>query len=668
MIGRAATVAFLLLIGTSPAFADAASEAMLRSFLQWVDSSPDWSASASLIRSDGSDTVAEGVVFTRHDPAVSVSIESITLKDLQERADGGFTASAIELKAAGLVTDSFDSTVPSASVLDVSMPSFAGVSIDPQHVMTSIAHFYSLMVDGSLKNLQIPLITVTEHVDVPGSAPIRSVIAYRNFSTTGLSKGVLDHQEIGPVSVISSGTPNGPVNFEIDKIETDRIDIGAWAHVLDPAQYTDGHGDGVWRPVMAHAAYHGLKSSAGGAVFKLDEVAVENVDGRQTDKPFAAAWDRLMDPSLSHDTDLALEAVTSMLAAWRVGTVRYAGMALQMPKENVTFSLDNISLTGWSNAGFDSFILKSMRGSGPEGFLSLNSLEIAGFVSPDLKALVRFAAIDKTLPPEEHAQAIADSFAALPRIGHLALANFVAGKSQAESVSLDGLSVDLRDWNRYFAGSTDIHVDGLKIPRQLLKLDAQAAQIYDTLGYDDLIFSMSVSDRWSPETGIDDATWSLSWANAADMTLTYELSGLTSDWLSKATAAAAKGEDSQAAVMAMLADLSLTHATLSVTDRSLLDRGFKVVAEKQGLTVDGATYREQMRAALPFIISAAAPADIAKLVTEPLQAFMAGGQQLLAKIAPPTPLGLLDLMAAAQNPMALPEKLNLSLQSEAPAN
>ena len=37
-----------------------------------------------------------------------------------------------------------------------------------------------------------------------------------------------------------------------------------------------------------------------------------------------------------------------------------------------------------------------------------------------------------------------------------------------------------------------------------------------------------------------------------------------------------------------------------------------------------------MRAALPFIISAAVPAEVAKLVTAPLQAFLGGGQKLLA--------------------------------------
>ena len=41
---------------------------------------------------------------------------------------------------------------------------------------------------------------------------------------------------------------------------------------------------------------------------------------------------------------------------------------------------------------------------------------------------------------------------------------------------------------------------------------------------------------------------------------------------------------------------------------------------------------------------------------------MAGGQTLFADVAPPTPLGLLDLMAAANDPLSLPDRLNLELQ------
>jgi hypothetical protein len=155
--------------------------------------------------------------------------------------------------------------------------------------------------------------------------------------------------------------------------------------------------------------------------------------------------------------------------------------------------------------------------------------------------------------------------------------------------------------------------------------------------------------------------------DAVDVELSYSLTGLTLDWLMRATAAAAASEDSNAALNALAKDIHVASAKLSVTDRSLLDRAFGVAAEKQGLNVEGSAYREQMRAALPFLISAAVPANIAKLVSEPVQAFLAGGQTLMAVVAPPTPVSVLDLMGAEKDPMALPDLLHLTLKSEAPA-
>ena len=224
--------------------------------------------------------------------------------------------------------------------------------------------------------------------------------------------------------------------------------------------------------------------------------------------------------------------------------------------------------------------------------------------------------------------------------------------------------MDFADWNEIYAGATDIRLDSLSIPRRLLELDPQATEIFDTLGYDTLTLGMSLSDRWDPNTGTDDATWTFALKDAADLELSYSLTGLTIDWLMRATAAAGASEDQNAAMMAMVSELGVASARLSVTDRSLLDRGFGVAAQKQGLTIDGAAYREQMRAALPFIISAAVPAEVAKLVTAPLQAFLGGGQKLLAIVAPPAPITIPDLMAGAADPTALPSLLNMTLTTE----
>lgn len=671
MIGRRTAAAALLLgLSAAPALADAEGEALVQRFVAWVDSSPEWSASVSVVRSESSDTLAEGLVFSRDEPRISVSIEALRLSDLAERNGGGFSASAIELSKAAVVGEGVEAAVPSASLSDLAMPSLGAVVLDPKHLMTSMARFYTLAAEGELQGLQVPEITVTQQrPTVAGaSTPVEVTSQYRNLSIEDFSDGVLRHQSFGPISVRSaSDEPGKTVDLTIDKIEAERVDIGAFAHILDSDAYRDGRGDAIWRPLFSRASYRGFTGTGGDATFRLNDVSVENVDGRQPEEPFTAIWDRLLDPDTAQEAknDLALEAVTAMLSAWRIGTIHLDGMSMQAPSEAIDFSLKSASLTGWSADGIDSFLLDALRLSAREGFLALHSLELAGFVSPDIKAIMKFAAIEKGIDPEKHAAAIREAFAALPRLRHFGMEGLAFGKSEAESLSVAGVALDFDAWNALYAGATDFRLSELKIPRQLMELDPQATEMFDTLGYDELVLDMSLSDRWEPDLGSDEATWRFGLRDMMDMELSYSLTGLTLDWLMRATAAAGASDNGGAALMAMLDDLGVRHAKLSVTDRSLLDRGFAFAAKKQGLNVEGAAYREQMRAALPFIISAAVPADLAKLVTEPVQAFLEGRKTLVAEAEPVAPLPIQELIAAAANPMGLPDLLQLKLRSEA---
>ncbi len=667
MIVRVAILAFVAFAGVSPASADPASEALVHDFVAWVDSSPDWSASVSLVRSEGDDTIAEGLVFSRDDPHVSISIETLRLTGLAARAGGGFSAAAIKLGNGEVVTQNIDAKIPSAAASGASMPSLADVVIDPKHLMTSIARFYAIAAAGQLDGMSIPKISVVEHAPVNGGSDVEVDTEYQNLTLGALASGVLQQEEAGPISIATHGTPGNDFQFTIEKVEVDRIDIGAMARILDKAEYHDGHGDNIWRPLMSHAAYHGLSvKGSDGMSIRFDQAAVESVDGRQPDEPFTDSWDQVMDPSVPADAkgDLVMQAATDMLAAFRVGTIRLDAMSVDDPAQQASFKLDDITLSGWSSAGLDSFILKGLSLDSPQAYLSLGSLELAGFVSPDVRALMQFAAIENDVDMKTHADAIYKTFAALPRLSHFGFDQLVAGQTKADAISLGKLSIDFGDWNKIFAGSTDVHIENLTVPRNLIELEPNAGEMLDGLGYNDITLGMSLKDRWSPDSGTDAATWSVNVANAGDVAFSYTLNGLTPDWLVNATAAAGKTADSQAAVMAMLNHLSLAQATLTVTDHSLLDRAFALVAKRQGVKLDGPAYREQMRAALPFLISAVIPMELANRLAPALQSFMAGGQTLLANVTPPAPLGIMDLMAAANNPLGLPDLLNLKLTSE----
>jgi hypothetical protein len=495
-------------------------------------------------------------------------------------------------------------------------------------------------------------------------------IAYRNIAMAGLAGGVLDSMTMGPMEVTGQDATGPAVSFAVESVRSERLDLGAFARILDPSQYRDGKGDGIWRPLLSSAAYSGLSIRGEDDVaIRLDEFAVENLDGRQLEKPATAVWDRLLDPGVAQELkdELAVDAL-GLFRAWRVGTIRLGGMSVNAPAESTSFSLDGMTISGLSNEGIDSILLKAMRGESPGGFGSLESMELAGLIFPDLDALLQFAALETDVDPARHAEVVGNTFAALPRLAHFGISGLAAGLDSANAVKVGAFTLDFADWNDIFAGATDIRLEGVEVPRSLLQLDAQATEVLDTLGLDRMVVGMSLSDRWSPQAGTDQATWTFSLQDAAEVALSYTLTGLTLDWMNAAIAAAGDSEDSEAALIAMYSDLGLERATLTVTDASLLDRAFALAAAKQNLSVDGAAYREQMRGALPFLLSAALPGELSKLFSKPLQEFLAGGQTLVAEIAPAEPIPLPNLVAAASgDPMKLPTVLGLKLRTEAPA-
>jgi predicted ester cyclase len=659
MIYRAVIVA-LFFLGVAPALADQRGEALMREYVDWADSSPDWSASVAILRSDSRYTIAEGLVFSRGDPDVSISIERLRIRDLARSPDGGFQATRMIMDGAAVAAEGISYAAPTATIESISVPSMEGLSFDPHNIMTFFAQAYSRLAKARFSNLTIP--EVTGKVEPDSGAGVSAEVVYSNLSVAELRNGIMDRMSAGPITLQETG-PDGNFEFTIESASSNRTDIGAFAHVFDPAQYEDGKGDGIWRPILSDLTYTNITGAGpDGFTLKLDTMAFENLDGRQLDEPFTDTWDKLLDISIPEDekAELALDLLRSY-AAWRLGTVRLHGFGMEAPAEEVSFTLDEVTVSGLSGEGIDSFIVTNLAGSGPDGFLSLGSLELAGFVSPDFEALIGFAGLEPDADPKMHAEAITKTFAALPRLSHFGLRDLSAGESKDVSVSLDSFTLDFSDWNDIFAEATDMKVIGLTVPPMAF---GEAAPMLEQLNYDEIVLGMTVSDRWTPETGTDEATWSFSLRDGGDISLSYVLNGITEEWMVDATAAAAKTEGSEEALMAMLDGLSLESATLTATDRSLLDRGFSIAATMQNLDVDGPTYREQMRAAFPFLMSAALPPPLINLLTAPVQEFLGGGRTLIAEIMPDRPLKVMELSAAAEDPLSLPDLLNLELRTE----
>ena len=353
------------------------------------------------------------------------------------------------------------------------------------------------------------------------------------------------------------------------------------------------------------------------------------------------------------------ELVLGFYSAWRVGTFSMDGLNVDAQDEGATFSLDNIAFSGLSAEGLDSFTMSGMDLASPEAVASLGLFEMEGLAFPNLRPMIfgESAMPADGDPRDQQAYAI---LASLPRVDHIGLHDIAGGQTADALVKLGSFTLDLADWNEIYAGAIDLVVEDLEIPRNLPGLDAQTLQMLDTLGYDRFVLGASLTDRWSPEDGRDEAVWTLSLQDGVDIEVGYTLTGVTDEWVIDAIAA-----ESKSTQMKLLSRLGLAAANLRLTDRSLLDRGFNAAAVLQGLNVDGPTYREQIRGAIPFMLSTAVPETIARLISDPLTTYLGGGQTLIAEINPAEPISLLELQnAQAADPAETAEMLGLTVRTE----
>ena len=664
-------IAFALLLGLSaaaPAQADLRSEELVGGFVRSVDSSPDWAATAGLVRSDGADTIVEGLVFSRQAPDLRIEVARLRLRDLAARPGGGFSAGEVEIGGAVLTAPHLQAAVPGALARDLSLPRLPVPNFDPRQMLSFSAALYSALTDAEAGELTVPEVTVAQQV--PGEAgSTTSTALYRNFRLLDMTGGVIARSEVGPIAITPDEAADSRI--EIARAEVERADFGTFAHVLNEAEYTGGAGDGTWRPAIALIRYSGVTGAGPqNATFRLDELTIENVEARQPPRPFVSRLESLPESTAGNpaETRLALETMSDFLAAFRVGAVRLTGMSAAAPPENASMSLAGISLSGWSGMGLDSFALTDFRAASPDGAAALGSMEFAGLTFPDLTAFLDLIGLelDEAAAPVRDA-AIRKALYGLPKLSRFAIGDVSAGQAGAAPVTLKSLTLDLDRYIGPFPAEAALSIQDLVVPGPLLTLDPRAAEIFNGLGFTDLVLGITAGETWDEAAGRVDARFGVAVRDAGELALTYTYAGVTEDWLISAIAVAglSPGESDTEAVLTVLDGLGLEAGTLRVTDRSLLDRAFAYAAKRQGLTIEGSAYREQMRGALPFLLSAALNADLSRLLITPLQAFLAGGQTLVVEARPAAPVPLPALNEAIEGaPLTLPSLLNLTIRSE----
>ena len=674
MIRRAASLAILLVSLASPASADAGGEALLRAFIDYVDASPTWSASAD-IRSEGEDTIAEGLVFSLSDADASMSIEQLRLTALRKGDGNGFTASAIQVAGLALsfsadfedAPQTVEYSVPSASVRDVVVPSSSELVFDMQHPMRSIGEFYTLISETEFREFKVPELIGEQKISTQSEGTTTNTFVYRNMSMAGMSGGILGRTEAGPISfdiVLPEG--EGSMQFEIEQVTAGEMDFGAMARILDPRAYEGGRGDGVWRPIVSDVAYSGFTGTGpDGATFQLGSITLSNLDGRQTEEPFSNAFDRLFDTSIATEEkdEAVLKAVLSLYSAWRLGAIEMVGLSVSVPNQPVSFELGGLSLSGISNEALASLAMSNLRGAGPGGFGTLNKLELREFVFPDLQALIE---LGEKAGESEGSASTADVraiMAAMPRFSHFGLHGVAGGPNPADAVTIGSFTIDIGEWGGILAGTTETRLVDLYIPRELLLRDPKTAEPFRALGFERLVLGMSATSDWSASEGTYELTLAATVENGAEVEISCTVTGMTDAWIDQLIVAG-QGEDSDAATTALVGQLSLVRAGVTVADDSLVDRAFNAAIVAQNLNVDAATYKQQTRDAVPFLLSTVVPPQLVERIGVPVQTFLEGRRTLVVEISPPEPILLQDIMSRLADPIPLIDALQLAITAQ----
>ena len=95
-------------------------------------------------------------------------------------------------------------------------------------MMSSIARFYAIAAKGELDGMKIPEMSIVQHNPTARGADVEVDATYRNLTIGELSDGVLQHQEVGPISVAARGPSANAFEFTIDKVEVDRTTSARW--------------------------------------------------------------------------------------------------------------------------------------------------------------------------------------------------------------------------------------------------------------------------------------------------------------------------------------------------------------------------------------------------------------------------------------------------------
>ena len=680
-----------------PVLADAAGEAMVADIINSISAAPQWNATSSAIRSDGDRVIVESLSVNHATNGMTISVQALELTGLTDSENGYFARSAatrgmvvrydlISMIAAGAVRHSDVSIANTVSVetmdlTDVFLPRLgsANTAVEDEGMLAPLIAVYSYFAGVELASAVAPVIvnvqTVSEGAAGSGQT---SRITYRDSRLTNWRDGVMERMEIGRIDLTMSGGPSGEVVISAQSALAEHLDLAHYMHVLDPEKYRDGGGDGAWKTALRRLEYSGVRVNAGAAETRIERISAADFELRQSEKPFLNGLEELFailasgrEPDEAETLALVGDFLPHMLGAFRVGQIRVEGTMVRpvVSSDPGSFSMDELIINGFSSAGIDRFSMDGIAATGPDNFsIKLETVGFSGLTMPDwdvLQAFIKAGAggEDVGRNPDLMAQ-ILDLYPSIDTFSMRALSGNAPGK---ETMHVDEAVLETRKRVAGFMAAGRGAVRGLSIPASYLENIGNPNPLR-MLGYDRFAMDYVFESDWNESTTVLNADIGLSIENAAELKLHYGLSGVTDAEVRRIIrrviemeASGQGGDPGQ--IMDLLNNLGTTGVSVSLTDRSIVQRALRVAAEKQGS--DAATYGRQLKAAIPFFLSAVPRGQFRDQLNEAVQAALDGGQETTISLAPGRSIAFSEIiLAATQNPWSLIDLLGARVSTE----
>ncbi|HSM42109.1 MAG TPA: hypothetical protein VK862_15250 [Afifellaceae bacterium] len=700
MIRRSLQVVLFATIGLSgqPALADAAGEDLVRSALNDISAAAGWTASADIVRSEGDRVIVEGLAIANTDVDFRLTIGNMGLAGLSER-DGGYFADRVS--ATGMTVDfDFSAIVAAASqgapdarmvntvtigdadasalFLPASIPSSSGMS----GLLSGFISAYAYLAEVEIDTLTVPSLTVEQTITLAGQDEKQVTrTSYRDARITGWSDGIIGGYEVGAVAMATSGLPTGDYNMHAEGMSVDHLDIGQMVHVMDPGRYAGGRGDLVWKPVVKHADYRRLGLDTADATVTMGNISMSGFDMRQPETPFLAGLDRLIaiglsgkEPDEQAILEMFAEFFPAFFDAFRVAEIRVDDIEGRpvVSSEPTRIALREISLSGYSGAGIESFMMAGFSGAGEGVEFELETLRFDGIGFPkwdSLVALMEFAQQAEKSPgkkPEVDAATARKMMDIYPTADLFLMENLSGNAPGKPPFKIDEIRVEVTSRALGFMVGGNGAVKGLVFPVEYFD-EGTGPNPLAIMNYDRLAVDLDFVSSWDETSSDIDYLLNMQVEEAGDLSLGYRFSGFTETSIERifeqAFAMSASGEDDFTKIVALFDGISFKAFTIAFTDRSIVERALAVAAAQQGSEAE--VYRDQLKNALPFFMSAMPPGDFRDQVIAAAQATLDGGKKTTLSLLPAGAVMIPEIIATGmQNPLALIDLLGARMTVE----